>query len=246
LKTHHRRTDYDSRVILSDFHIARPAVSMHDLGIDQIQLVKRRREAEKFKIEPFQMREMQKRGTVLTPSQSVDEFSNIALRVYTQQGARQVELLDKDISIIYYPVWRIHYQYRKTSFQVLLDGITGERVYSRYPVNEERRLLAFLIGTGSLGLIAGSFIQLMMRLSWAEEYAQKLFVMGIYFWMFFAFIISAIAAFAWDQLRYPSEVVYRGSMREAVKIGKKSKSFFEKTVEKILKHIDLSIQSDSR
>jgi hypothetical protein len=62
-------------------------------------------------------------------------------------------MLRQRLSLVYYPLWIARYQYRDRSYQVVVDGVTGEILYGKAPGNIFYRA-AMLVG----GMAAGTFL----------------------------------------------------------------------------------------
>lgn len=106
---------------------------LHDLGM-VFEPVGSQSEAEKRAQDDFEKR--------LSAMASIDRVSQKFVR---QMHAR--------MGLVYYPLWVTRYLYRGRSFQVAIDGLTGQVLYGKAPGNTWYRAAAMV-----LGMAAGAFL----------------------------------------------------------------------------------------
>jgi DNA-directed RNA polymerase subunit RPC12/RpoP len=218
----------DSKVVLGDFMIDDPAVTMTDWGLDAVKLNQVRRGSEGVSILPFRLRELQRRGTVLYPDKSFERFFATHTKLAGTRTIKNSSILEQETNLIYYPVWRVIYSYRKAMVPVVIDGLNGKILNARLPLSEKYRVMAFLAGTGPLGIGLGGVMMAIHLLTHAVDLIMHLWVIMFTLGSFFGVIIFGLMAFAWVHLRYSAEIVIRGSRRDIHYVGKSGKTFPEK------------------
>jgi len=71
----------DTRVAMSDLIVSHVAVTIRDWGLEYLNLSKQRRGKSQIVIEPLVLRNLQKAGTVIHPTVSLEKFLENALKV---------------------------------------------------------------------------------------------------------------------------------------------------------------------
>ena len=71
----------------------------------------------------------------------------------TQRFFEKFHFLRQKLSLVYYPLWIVRYQYHQRIYQVVVDGVSGKVLYGKAPGNLYYRA-AMLVA----GLAAGNFI----------------------------------------------------------------------------------------
>ncbi|MBN1355100.1 hypothetical protein JXA40_02405 [bacterium] len=226
------KTIRDTRVILGDFALDDPAVNLPEWNLNQIKLSRTLRENRDCPLQPFSFRRLQRAGTVLQPDQSPQKFAQAHTYVMTARTLQDSRILEQEISLVYYPVWRVLYSFRNAALPVMVDGFTGSILHARLPMSETFRILAFLGATGSLGFGLGVFLALAASLWKPSEIMINLFVLIGLSTMAFGFLIFGIMAFAWVHLRYSAEIIIRGDRRDIRFVGKTGSTLPERLFEK--------------
>lgn len=72
---------------------------------------------------------------------------------FTRRFFEKFHFLRQKLSMVYYPLWIVRYQYHQRIYQVIVDGVDGKVLYGKAPGNLYYRA-AMLVG----GLAAGNFI----------------------------------------------------------------------------------------
>lgn len=113
-------------------------------------------------LEAFTPDALHRSGLVFEPVGSPDEAwrsasADFEQRVSQQAGLNRVaqrfiRVLRPRLGVVYYPLWVLRYLYRGRSFQVAVDGFSGEVLYGKAPGNVLYRAAA-LVG----GMAAGAF-----------------------------------------------------------------------------------------
>lgn len=134
----------DAAVDVSEFGVHRVAVRTADL-------------------EPFNSEQVHAQAMVFEPVESPSEAVNESDQHFThrarnmhrlkQKYFEKFHMLRQRLSLVYYPLWIARYQYKNRSYQVVLDGVSGEVLYGKAPGNIFYRA-AMLVG----GMATGTFI----------------------------------------------------------------------------------------
>ena len=114
-------------------------------------------------LEPFDSEALHARAMVFEPVESPSEALNEAeqhfihrgqtMRKLKQRYFEKFHLLRRQLSLVYYPLWIARYQYRDRSYQVVVDGVSGDVLYGKAPGNVFYRA-AMLVG----GMASGTFL----------------------------------------------------------------------------------------
>ena len=155
------RRDKDStrpveREILQAMQWADAAADVSEFGVQQVSFPVRG-------LEPFNQEALSRDGMVFEPAESstdalaeaADHFTYLAHqgRRLTTTYFEKLYLLREKISIVYYPLWVVRYQYRQRSYQVVVDGVQNKVLYGKAPGNILYRA-AMLVG----GMAFGNFL----------------------------------------------------------------------------------------
>ena len=82
----------------------------------------------------------------------------------------KLHLLRTQLSLVYYPLWVVRYEYHNRSYQVVVDGVNGRVLYGKAPGNVLFRAAALVVGmaVGNLILVNGTVLALLL-LSEADD-----------------------------------------------------------------------------
>ncbi len=116
-------------------------------------------------LEPFDAVSLHENGMVFEPVGSASEANADAMENFKEK-VKQAARLDKvsqvfarfvrqRIGLVYYPLWVMRYLYRGRSFQVVVDGCSGQALYGKAPGDTFYRA-ARLVG----GMALGAFLAL--------------------------------------------------------------------------------------
>jgi hypothetical protein len=136
-------------------------------------------------------------------------------------GQTFIRYMRKLLGIVYYPLWVLRYQYRGRSFQLVVDGYSGEPLYGRAPGNTLYRA-AMLVGGAILGsflAVDASAVAIYLASQAKGDTAGGLFIAGLVALVAgFGLIFAAYRAF-----RYGEEYEYRSSKKK-LSLGKQMAS----------------------
>jgi predicted RNA-binding Zn-ribbon protein involved in translation (DUF1610 family) len=111
-------------------------------------------------LEPFNAGILHQSGMVFEPVNSLSEAQQQAQDEFLARVQRSanldrisqvfVRMVRRRFGLVYYPLWILRYQYRGRSFQVAVDGFSGEVLYGKAPGNTFYRA-AVLVGGMAVG-----------------------------------------------------------------------------------------------
>lgn len=132
------------------------AVDVSEFGIHHVTVRADR-------LEPFDSEALHAQGMVFEPLESPSEAlaeseQHFIHRGQTKRNLKQkffekFHMLRQRLALVYYPLWVARYQYRDRSYQVVVDGVSGQVLYGKAPGNIFYRA-ATLVG----GMAAGTFL----------------------------------------------------------------------------------------
>ncbi len=135
----------------------------HDAATDVSEFGVHRIVAAEVDLEPYNAERLHAESLVFEPVESKSEaleeaemhfvFRGQSKRSLKRKFFERFHILRQRLSIIYYPLWVARYQYRKRSYQVVVDGVSGKVLYGKAPGNILYRA-AMLVA----GMAAGTFI----------------------------------------------------------------------------------------
>jgi len=113
-------------------------------------------------IEPFNANQLHMDGMVFEPVGSESDARQSAEESYQKQVKKSASLdrvgqtflrfVRKRLGLVYYPLWVLRYLYRERSYQVVVDGYSGQPLYGKAPGNTLYRA-AILIGGAAVGAL---------------------------------------------------------------------------------------------
>jgi len=131
------------------------ACDVGEFGVESVPLTGRT-------FQPFNADVLHESGLVFEPVGSESdarEASNTTFNARVQQGANLdrvsqmfIRSIRRRMGVVYYPLWVMRYLYRGRSFQVVVDGFSGEVLYGKAPGSTLYRA-AVLVGGMALGAL---------------------------------------------------------------------------------------------
>ncbi len=231
----------DTRIIMGDMSSSQVAVHIENWGLESLSVSRLRTRQEKFDLVPLNMRNLQKMGTVIHPGMTFESFYSSATRFAPSGKHAEFHLMDREESLVYYPVFRITYRYRRTPYDIIIDAVTGKTLYARFPQDIGRRILAFLSCVGMLGLSLGWLVNLFFsssRLAATMTVIQTFGFLPLIFLAFMMILILAAISLAWTSLRYPTEIVFENDSHRVERIGKPAETLPEKILKQVLDRLE--------
>jgi hypothetical protein len=133
-----------------------PACEVGEFGVRQVSL-------EGCGLEPFDATALHRSGMVFEPVGSSEAALEAARADFEQSIRGEVSmartaqvftrLVRPRLGLVYYPLWVVRYLYHGRSFQLVVDGYTGQPLYGKAPGSVGYRS-AVLVG----GMAAGAFL----------------------------------------------------------------------------------------
>lgn len=131
-----------------------PARDVAEFGVKAVQFAGR-------PLENFNEKTIYEDGMVFEPLGSEQEPLREAHRYFEKEilkrskthrvGSHQIRYLKERIGIVYSPLWITRYLFKERSYQVVIDGYSGEVLYGKVPGNPWYRA-AVLVGAMALGM----------------------------------------------------------------------------------------------
>jgi hypothetical protein len=143
----------DAAVDVSEFGVHRVAVHQQDL-------------------EPVDLDRLYTEAMVFEPTESRTEALAEAERHFRHRCSvkskldvtyfERLHLLRTQLSLVYYPLWVVRYEYHSRSYQVVVDGAKGQVLYGKAPGNILFRAAALVAGmaVGNFILVNGTLLVL--------------------------------------------------------------------------------------
>ncbi len=180
------------------------ACDVGEFGVNQVPLTGK-------SLEPFEADRLHALGMVFEPVNSFTEAraaaeADIQKRIQRKASLDRlsqmfVRFLRQRSGLVYYPLWVVRYLYRGRSYQVVVDGASGQVLYGKAPGNTLYRAATLV-----LGMALGAFVTVDVSaffLSDSHGDNSFLAVVG-------AFVFGlAIMAAAYRRFRYGEQFEYR-------------------------------------
>jgi hypothetical protein len=136
----------------------------------------------------------------------------------------KTQFMEKRIRRVFYPIWRIRYRYKNRLYWATLDGVTGRIMALRAPQDDRQRLKWLLGSSVVVSFVVGKLLRLIL-LSIAHGGLGAVFallgiapvLLGVFFFFGVCFSVAVLVV-AWEQFRYPGELVITGGNVEVVKL----------------------------
>jgi len=132
------------------------ACDVGEFGVNRIPPVKQ-------DLEPFDPDVLHSAGLVFEPVNSASDARHAAENQFQEQvrqkagldrlGQVFIRTMRERLGLVYHPLWIMRYLYRERSFQVVVDGATGDVLYGKAPGNTIYRA-----GILVLGMAVGAFL----------------------------------------------------------------------------------------
>lgn len=153
-----KNTTYEAveRRVNKKYEFTCPACDIGEFGVKYVDLAG-------DQILPFDLEEVQKQGMTFGVLTSPAEIVQMCGEKFLQWGEssagvsrttfKKLHRIGHSLSLVYYPLWIIRYQYRTRIYQLTADAESGELLYGRAPGNNLYRVGIFLACTAVGNLI---------------------------------------------------------------------------------------------
>ena len=185
-----------------------------------------------LELEPCDRAGLAREGRVLHPTVAAAEaFGDVGSSRFAATVDDGTELAEKRVRRVFYPVWRVSYEHHGRLYRVTVDGVTGATMGARGPQDDRARVL-WLIGAALFtALIAGGlarFVAGAISSGVGDDLALELLfgspiVVGLVGVVVLGFALAVVGV-AWEQYRYPGELVIRGDVVDVEKLNAPPKS----------------------
>ncbi len=183
------------------------ACDVGEFGVNQVPLTGK-------PLEPFEAEKLHAQGMVFEPVNSFTEAhaaaeADIQKRIQRKANLDRlaqmfVRFLRQRNGLVYYPLWVVRYLYRGRSYQVVVDGASGQVLYGKAPGNTLYRAAALV-----LGMALGAFLSVdVSALILSDSHGDNSFLAGLG-----ALVIGlGIMLAAYRRFRYGEQFEYRSSV----------------------------------
>jgi hypothetical protein len=198
------------------------ACDVSELGVKQVNL-------SGDTILPVELETLQREGMIFNVVASEKEAFDFALQQFAGEARasasvdrvsfEHTDLIRKNISVVYYPLWVIRYQFANRTYQVVVDGEDGSICYGKAQGNNLYRAVVGIIGTAA-GMYLATFYGAFVFAGGSDNSAK--FAIGV-------FIVSVIIgiflmSWAYKKFRYGGEIEEgTGIVKDTRKKGKVEK-----------------------
>lgn len=146
------------------------ALEVGDLAIERITV-------NRADLQPFNSQELHAEAMVFDPTESPTEAVDEARRYFEYEAERKahqkttyyrnVQVLNPQLTLAYYPVWIVRYTYRQRTYQVVIDGVSAKVVVGNAPGSTIYRAatLVSALAAGTFIFVNGSILVLASGLS---------------------------------------------------------------------------------
>jgi len=201
------RSHYEPREVRSVQEMSWNGVAcdVGEFGVAEITLEGRPMEA-------FNAESLHASGLVFEPVGSISDARTTAETSFSnrlRQSARLDRIaqvfqrsIQERMGLVYYPLWVVRYLYRGRSFQVVVDGFSGEVLYGKAPGSTLYRA-AMLVGGMALGALLavdGSALAFSMAANSSSDDAGGIFIGGLLAIVFgFGIMVGAYRLFRYGE-----------------------------------------------
>lgn len=138
--------------VMKNYDRTYSACDVSELGVKQVNLTG-------DEIRPVDMEVLQRDGMLFNVVSSEKEAFEFALEQFAADARaaaavdritfEHTDLVRKQISVVYYPLWVIRYTFANRTYQVVVDGEDGTICYGKAPGNNLYRAVIGILGTGA-------------------------------------------------------------------------------------------------
>ncbi len=228
----HLESGRATRVVMGDIHRVEPALDVRGWGLEGAGYASRARATDAPK-QPLDRRRASACGVLLRPtcpaSRALDELSVDARSSTFEDHSAFAEVR---VQRVYYPIWRLKYRYAGRLWGATFDAVTGELMAARLPLDDRRRALWFIGAASLVGFALGKMCALIVillgliprrpgaLLQDAFDYGRAdPHGLGPALLLALLLLVVMVGLLAYEQFRYPQEIVVDGTSREHVRIG---------------------------
>jgi len=218
----------ETRVVFGDVARMEPAVRMSGWELEHAAIMDREREQEMTFL-PYDPEDASRGGAAMPATERPDRYLE-----ELKTDSRSATVVDRTsysqirVRRIYYPVWRVRYQYKGRGYAATVDGVTGDVIALRAPQDDGSRVKWLIATAMVLSLFFGKSLGFVLH--WVVFGAgnglanyDMTWVMALLL-VILLFAVLVFSTMGWHQFRYPGEVVIRGAESDVEKVGGKEDS----------------------
>jgi hypothetical protein len=214
----------ETRVVMTDIHRNEPAVNLPDWALDQAALCNPSDDLLSALV-PTTRSELAHKGKISAPTITAEHIL-ASLEASSMASAFEdyTEFMEKRIRRVFYPIWRIRYRYKNRLYWATLDGVTGNIMALRAPQDDRQRLKWMLGSSMVVSFVVGKLLRLiLLSIAHGSLGAVVAFLgvapvlLGVFFFFGGCFSVAVLVV-AWEQFRYPGELVMTGGNVDVVKL----------------------------
>ncbi|MCX7830570.1 MAG: hypothetical protein N2445_05880 [Acidobacteria bacterium] len=141
-------------------------------------------------LKPASLEELFKKGDVISPTISKENIIENGVKS-AKGGKDALEILDLQLSIVYYPVEEITFSFRESYFSAIYDLVDGGFLWGLLPCRRNAIIFGALIISSFLGFFFGQFLSFLF-IPFTFKELQHDFPFWMYFGIFVFFFFSLI------------------------------------------------------
>ena len=148
----------DTKVVEQDVLRIGAACELQELGVERIRLAEQRRGGATVLLQPFDPVSIHRRAVVFAPTTPAERFlKETTWRVQSQNDATRY--VETRLKLLYYPVWHIRYRHRGRTYELAVDGVTGDLLRGTAPQAQALSAGAASVGVGLSALGLGRWLR---------------------------------------------------------------------------------------
>ena len=151
----------DTKVMIAHHTSRSPACRIEGWGLEAIPIDRVFQKESGARIEPFDPVGLQKNATVLDPEVSGSSFEGSVTRTM-DTDAHSTRMIEKRISVYYYPAWRMRYRCGYRSYRAVVDAVFGEVLEATAPQGTSARATWFTALSAGAGLLIALSLRLLL------------------------------------------------------------------------------------
>lgn len=245
------KPEKDTRVVMSDVARLEPAIDLPGWSLEEAELSSFRTRADGV-LQPINRKRMERLGTIHHPTLTPENIvAQLEFRAETKHLEDNTEFGEVRAKRIFYPVWRVRYQFKGRLYGATIDAVTGKVMSARAPQDDRSRVLWLIAMSALACLIPGKILQSSFYQLFTDQEAlsgilevviglPQLIIPAI---MIGLFAIVAVLGVGWNEFRYDGEVVITGDRRVVEKLNRPENTVFDKLQEWLLKALDSSFEA---
>jgi hypothetical protein len=230
-----------TRVVMGDIHRLEPALELPGWGLEERGYAAIAHEQGDSKL-PLDRRRASAYGTILRPTRSASRSLD-ELRPDGRNSSFRDDTAFTEVRVqrVYYPIWRLKYRYAGRLWSATFDAVTGALMAARMPLGDSRRILWFVGSASFVGFALGKICAVVSAIlgvarnevgsiiSNAYDYAKAdPGGVGPALALAVLIVIVVVGLLAYEQFRYPQELVVDGAKRDIVRVGGPSKTLLDR------------------